>query len=381
MRVLHITTYLQGGAGRAITDLAIAQHRRGDDVVLATSAVGEPGFENYPEYLDRLHASGVRLLLVDSTFKRELPRFMSAFAAIRRDLGSPPDVIHAHAALPSLIGLLLAGAAVRKDGTSGIRVVQTMHGWARDRHPDHVLTDVGAMNGVTCVAVPSQAARAQLIEAGVAAGQLRVIAYGIPDMHADQDGPDDDLAAAATRWRAAGRTVLICIGSIGARKNQSALLDALAAPDLRSRVGVILIGEGEIGRLREQALRLDLADSVLLAGYRREAARHLALADWLVLPSTREGLPLAVIESLRAGLPALVTDLPELRELVEPHATGLTAASGSADDLAQVIREALTQRAAALAAMAAEARARWQRTYRLDTMVSRYDALYADAAN
>ena len=40
MRILHITTFLQGGAGRNITDLAIAQSHAGHDVLVATDAGG-----------------------------------------------------------------------------------------------------------------------------------------------------------------------------------------------------------------------------------------------------------------------------------------------------------------------------------------------------
>ena len=54
MRVLHITTFLQGGAGRVITSLARAQKRSGHDVRVVADAGGEPGYESYAEYIDAL---------------------------------------------------------------------------------------------------------------------------------------------------------------------------------------------------------------------------------------------------------------------------------------------------------------------------------------
>ena len=62
MRILHLTTFLQGGAGRAITELALAQRAAGDDVAIAIDEHHEPGYESYAEYLARLEAGGIRPL-------------------------------------------------------------------------------------------------------------------------------------------------------------------------------------------------------------------------------------------------------------------------------------------------------------------------------
>jgi L-malate glycosyltransferase len=374
MRVLHLTTYLQGGAGRAITDLALAQHRRGDDVVVAVSAVREPGYQSYPEYLDQLSASGVRVVPADSTFKRDLHRLMSAFATIQAEITATPDIVHAHAAVPSIIGMMIAGAC-RQNGLS--RVVQTMHGWARGRQTEHVVADVHAMNAVRGVAVPSAAARDQLVEAGVRSDLVRVIAYGLPDGHGEP-AADEDLVRVVGAWRGQGRIIFVCIGSVGARKNQRALLEAIAAAGAHDTIGLLLIGEGDLDAVRTRCGELQLEGAVCVAGYRHLASRHLSLADWLVLPSTREGLPLVVLEAFRAARPTIVTDLPELREAVEDGVTGLI--SGADDNaLAEVVRRAVALPPETRVAMGGRARQRWERDYRVERMVSAYDAMYAEA--
>ena len=54
MRILHVTTYLRGGAGRVISSLAIAQLRLGHDVRVAVDTGGEPGYASYPRIPGRI---------------------------------------------------------------------------------------------------------------------------------------------------------------------------------------------------------------------------------------------------------------------------------------------------------------------------------------
>ena len=71
LTIVHLTTYLQGGAGRAITDLACAQRAAGHRVLVVSSATSAPGYGNYPHYIDRLHKADVSLILEDSLFTRD----------------------------------------------------------------------------------------------------------------------------------------------------------------------------------------------------------------------------------------------------------------------------------------------------------------------
>src|SRR2546428_4791532 len=60
--------HYQGGASRAIVDLACAQRHAGHDVLVVTSRTGDGNYGNYPHYLDRLRAEAVPLLVEDSLF-------------------------------------------------------------------------------------------------------------------------------------------------------------------------------------------------------------------------------------------------------------------------------------------------------------------------
>jgi len=62
--------------------------------------------------------------------------------------------------------------------------------------------------------------------------------------------------------------------------------------------------------------------------------REMQAAKFLVLPSSGpEMFPVTVLEAFSNGLPVICSDLPSLRELVEPGVTGLTFPPGDANAL------------------------------------------------
>ncbi|WP_329567466.1 glycosyltransferase family 4 protein [Kitasatospora sp. NBC_01266] len=132
----------------------------------------------------------------------------------------------------------------------------------------------------------------------------------------------------------AGPLRLLFVGRLGAQKNVARLLDAL--PLLREPVRLRIVGDGELrGQLTAQADRLGLGDRVEFTGGLLGARLTAAYreADAFVLPSDREGMPLAVLEAMAAGLPVVATDVPGSAELLSgvglltaPEPTALAAA-------------------------------------------------------
>src|SRR5947207_13295313 len=122
MHILHITTFLQGGAGLAITKLAAGQAAAGHQVTVVTSRTGDEDYGNYPQWLHELSASGVEVLQVDSTFKRNVSLHIAALRLVREAIDvNNLSLIHTHAAIPSMLGLLL------RSGTEhSISILQTM---------------------------------------------------------------------------------------------------------------------------------------------------------------------------------------------------------------------------------------------------------------
>jgi glycosyltransferase involved in cell wall biosynthesis len=363
MRILHLTTFLQGGAGRNITDLALPQRRAGHDVRVAADAGGEPGYASYPEYLDELAAAGVPVLRLTSTFKRDAALNTRAALELREACASwRPDVAHAHATTPAVVARL-SGVV------TSVPVVSTMHGWGITKTPEQALSDIATLEQADAVVVPSRAAAATLEGAGLEREDVQVIPYGLA-VEGRLNAPDPDDVRAIEQL-AAGRRRVGCIGTIGERKNQRLLVDALSGGGLHDIVAVF-IGDGEVDELRARAESCGVGDRVLILGHRPDASRYLAAIDALVLPSRNEGLPLAVLEALRAGTPVAAARIPEIAEALDDGPYGHLFEPKDPAALTAAVRAALATTEAGRERL----RKRFSTLYTRDRMLASYASLY-----
>jgi len=341
MRILHLATCLQGGAGLAITSLAEAQRSAGHDVTVVASpaAIDEHGHD--AACLDRLNASGVRLHLVDSLRSRETTAHDDVIASLRQhgwddlpDYG--PAVLHAHAAVSSHLALALAKAS------RNVAVLQTMHGWGSAKSAGQARADIDVLNRVPRVVAPSRTSAAHLERLGVETARLRVVPYGV-DLRMDARTPDAEPALEQAIFRviddrrAHGRAIVCCVGTIGERKNQRLLVDALALLPASARPYVVFVGDGDVAGLEQYAFDRGASADILCVGYAAHPRRYLRRADWFVLPSRAEAQPLAVLEAFAERVPVLAADIPELRELVDDERRGVLFDAGSAVDLAETL--------------------------------------------
>jgi L-malate glycosyltransferase len=377
--ILHLATFLQGGAGRCITDLAVRQRRAGTPVMVVASATGEADYGNYPEYLRRLDDAGVEVLLHDSLFKRDFAKLLAVVDRVAHTASAEAiDVMHAHAAMPALAALLLSRHARICANGQPVPVVQTMHGWGTRKTPEQAEMDVAIMRQVDGLVTTSHASKDLLIARGLSASRVTVIPCGLPEQGPDvpRDAPpDDDVAADLDAARARGARVIVCIGSITENKNQRALVEALSDVVPHVPIWCAFIGEGEpalIADLERLAAERGVAGAVRFYGHRPDAAAYLSRADLLVLPSRLEGQGLAVLEAFRAGVLTVVSDTPALTELVTHGETGLVS-SGA---LARTIVDALTLPAAAHARIVHQARERFCTRFTIQAMLDAHAALY-----
>lgn len=371
MRILHLTTFLQGGAGRVIADLALEQHRGGHEVRVVTSATGVPGYENYQGYLDELAGGGVAVRTVDSLFQRQHSANLAVVRALNDwyPAGREPQVIHSHAAVPAMVGLLFAGAR-----RANVATIQTMHGWGQVKSGDQVATDVTVLNLMDRVVAASRHSVETLVSLGVSPSRIVMVPYGVRAEGVPLEDRDAELVVEMTRSRRHGTFVVACVGTIGARKNQTLLIEALAALPQMSAM-CVFIGDGDTDGLRAAAARAGVEARVRVHGYSRAARRLVTAADLLVLPSRSEGQPVSVIEAFCDGTLVAVSDIPELVELVD-DGMGFRFKAGSATALADTLTTVTGLANSSRRAMRQRARAQYQSRFSVDAMAEEYATVY-----
>ncbi len=368
LSIAHLTTFLQGGAGRAVADLACAQRAAGHDVLVLTSATGEPGYGNYPHYFAQLSEAGVPLLVEDSLFKRDQALNLRALARLRAERPRGRlDLIHAHAGTPARIARLYAGA---EDGA--VAVVQTQHGWGVAKTPDQAREDLAVLDEVDRIVVTSDATRTLLASRGVPKARVETIPCGIAPVAPSV--VSEDATRIAAELRARGLRVAGCVGTVNANKNQRLLVDALARPAAR-HVAAVVVGEGGEA-VAEQARGLGLGDRVRAVGYQPDAEGWMPAFDVLVVPSLTEGQGLVVLEAFRAGVPVAASAVPALEQLVTAGEHGWLFDPLDADALARTLMVSLGTATEARRAIIAAARRRFDQQYTIPIMAARHEALY-----
>src|SRR5258707_704979 len=144
-------------------------------------------------------------------------------------------------------------------------------------------------------------------------------------------------------------------------------ISATAIPSSPWRAGlrVVIVGRGgeHEAPLRARITALSLDDTVTLAEERRKVAPILQAADLFVQPSVIEGLPLALLEAMAAGVPTLATAVGGVPRIVEDRITGRLVQPADPLALAEAMQD-LIDHPDHPRRMAADAQERGRRPYR-----------------
>lgn len=173
---------------------------------------------------------------------------------------------------------------------------------------------------------------------------------------------------------------ILCLGRLGRRKGSYDLLEAAAklrgrGLDFRLRLG----GDGETESVRHRAHELGIAEQVDILGWVVGAAKEAELmrASVFALPSYNEGLPMAILEAMAAGLPIVSTPIGGIPDAVRDGVDGYLVRPGDVDALAArlsaLIEDPVLRRCTGLAA-----RQRVLRDFAVEAVLPKLDRIYDD---
>lgn len=180
----------------------------------------------------------------------------------------------------------------------------------------------------TCdfVAVMGTEARRLLIERGMAADRVVPIPASVDERRFHPraaDGQDYDL---------------VTVSQLIPRKRLDDFVRAVARlRQTRPRLRAAIVGRGPVeADLRTLAERLGVGDAIDFLGFRGDVEELYARSRVFVLTSRSEGLSIAIAEAMASGLPVVVTDVGEVRDLVRDSENGHLFAVGDVDALVRL---------------------------------------------
>jgi glycosyltransferase involved in cell wall biosynthesis len=138
--------------------------------------------------------------------------------------------------------------------------------------------------------------------------------------------------------------VIGTVGNLTAKKDQATMLRALrqlqqTIPGVR----LVIVGTGPMKSTLEQLAReLGIAHLVLFTGMRDDVAELLPAFDVFTLSSRFEGLSIALVEALAAGLPSVVTAVGGMPEVVTDGKEGLLVTPGRPETVARAVERLLS---------------------------------------
>ncbi len=288
------------------------------------------------------------------------------------------DVAHCHN-WGGLVDTVLAAKLLR------MPVLHTQHGldYGFSDAPDHrrsrlrTLLKALACRGVAGIATVSHEV-AQMVtrEWHVPSERVSVVHNGV---RLPPRAPRPEECAAWRRELGVGESEVL-VGTVAVFrpvKDLHTLIEAMAlVANANPRARLVLMGTGrQKDELEAAVVRLGLGSVVFFPGFRRDATQLLPALDVFVLSSLSEGISLALLEAMAAGVPSIATAVGGNLEIINTPACGLLVPPRSPRVLAEAILS-LAGDSPLRRELIAGGRRRVEEAFSLPRMVGAYKALY-----
>jgi glycosyltransferase involved in cell wall biosynthesis len=380
IRVARLITRVSfGGAERSACMLTALVDRR---CFNSTLVIGRTE-ENEKENSALLEKWGVKPVYVPGLRRGVGPWDLAALVRVDRTLDRlKPHLIHTH---HSKVGFLARIAALQNfPKARRPKLLHSFHGHVLDGYfspfTNLVFTTIERILArfTDAIVTISDQLRAELAEKYRIAPRekIRVVRLGV----------DTDWSANLERYQGWLRqrlgvgpdTILVgIVGRLTAIKNHDLAIRAFARWQQQEKTDarLVIFGEGELlAQLKDQVQGLGMADRVTFAGFEPDTAKIFSDLNLSLLTSHNEGTPVAIIESLASGVPAVCTRVGGVPDVIAEATDGEIAPPGDEEAVARALA-ALADRAKPLPL---ERVMRVREDYSIAAMVRNIETLYRE---
>jgi glycosyltransferase involved in cell wall biosynthesis len=355
MKIAHVVDSMEiGGAETLVSQMCRLQREQGHDpCVYAVAALGVLG--------ERMRKEG---FVVQPNVGRHLSDATRNFFRLFKE--ARPDVVHLHNPTPTIY----AAMAARISGVPSI--VSTLHMVAPPRNFVVELKYALAAHFCDWIVGVCDATTNNMKSAHSAPARKIVRVY---------NGTVPLARVAKEQWPPKNGFTLVYVGRLEPVKNHVLLLNAFrtalaSMPDLR----LWMVGDGsERKTLESLATELGIAAAVTFWGQQLDVAPFFSAADAFVMSSKSEGLPMSLLQAFSLGLPAIVTDVGGMAEVVRLAEAGFIASPINPAEMAAAILR-LAGSPSEREQFSRNAEAAFHSCFTLETMVDAYTTLYRNSA-
>ncbi len=267
-----------------------------------------------------LAASAFRTALLNWSLRQKLCHFR-------------PGLIHIH--VPTIFGSLRHGLKY-----SGLKHVVHVHleeketglRWAFKSPPDLIITCARFLKDQVQRVLPEHLRDRQ---------RIAVVPNAVNMAHFC---PGDKLEAKRKVGAPVETSLALMLANLASHKGQETAIRAAARLKDRGRPLHLWLAGTErdqsgafTNRLRQLIVELGVGDRVALLGQRSDAADLLRAADFFLLPSTCEGLPLSILEAQATKVPVIAAPTAGVPEVVTDEKTGFLVAAEDSQGYARRI--------------------------------------------
>jgi lipopolysaccharide/colanic/teichoic acid biosynthesis glycosyltransferase/glycosyltransferase involved in cell wall biosynthesis len=290
-----------------------------------------------------------------------------------------PDLVHGHSAIGGLVARVAAKRSRAPAHPAGVPAVYTVHGFGFKPEVPLVRRTAAAMaehmmaRWTTHMICVSKYERELAFNLAIEPERVHVIANGIARLPAPTVAENTD---ATPTQNSPAMPRLIMVARMKSPKRHDLLLQALAK--VRNTLGqelpVTFAGDGPLSdALQAQAKELNLKN-ITWAGDVGNVSELLAQHEVFVLLSDHEGMPITVLEAMRAGLCVMASSLPGIREQINAYQDGILVANtpeAVAEKLLQLVRDPHMRKRLGRAAQQ-----KFEDSFTADTMAERVLQVY-----
>lgn len=300
MKIVHVVDSMEvGGAETLVRQMCHLQRENGHDPqVYAIAKLGALG--------KRMQEEGFR---VEAEVGKHLVDSSMAFFRLFR--GFRPDVVHLHNPTPTIY----AAPAARLAGAAS--VISTRHSLVAPPR-DQVMERKYAFAARFCDSVvgicDATVENLKQARSAPASKILRIYNGTAPVLQEQED-----------RWPAKKAFTVLFVGRLEQVKNLPFLLAAMReAVSVNPAIDLWVVGDGTQRTALEQlSHELGIDANVTFWGQQLDVARFFSAADLFVMSSISEGLPMSLLQAFSIGLPAIVTDVGGMAEVVRLADAGI----------------------------------------------------------